>query len=101
MLRTEPAVRHNVAAPKRPRGLGRLSVLLAVALLGGLVAPIANSAFATSALDQKRAEAKHIANEIDANNNRIDVLDEQYNNAVLKVAQLNHEIGAAKASLAT
>jgi cell wall-associated NlpC family hydrolase len=101
MLRTEPAVRHNVAALKRPRGLGRLSVLLAVALLGSVVVPIANSAFATSPLDQKRAEARHIANEIDANNTRIDVLDEQYNAAVLKVAQLNKQIGAAKASLAT
>jgi cell wall-associated NlpC family hydrolase len=101
MLRTEPAVRHNVAARKRPRGLGRLSVLLAVVLLGSVVAPIANAAFATSPLDQKREEAKHLANEIDANNNRIDVLDEQYNASVLKVAQLNKQIGTAKASLET
>ncbi|HEX4493398.1 MAG TPA: NlpC/P60 family protein [Acidimicrobiia bacterium] len=101
MLRTEPAIRHNVAARKRPRGLGRLSVLLAVALLGGMIAPFANSAFATSPLDQKRAEASHLANEIDANNNRIDVLDEQYNASVLKVAQLNKQIATAKASLKT
>jgi cell wall-associated NlpC family hydrolase len=100
MLRTEPAVRHNVAAEKRPRVLGRLSVLLAVALLGAVVAPLANAAFASSPLDQKRAEAKQLANEIDANNNRVDVLDEQYNETVVKVAQLNRQIGDAQASLA-
>src|SRR5690242_21496106 len=58
---------------------------------------IAYGAFATSTLDQKRAEAQHIANEIDANNNQIDILDEQYNAAVLKVAQLNKSIASAKA----
>src|SRR5690348_7362743 len=101
MLRTEPPVRHNVIAPKRVHGLGRLSLLLVVALLGAVIVPIANAAFATSPLDQKRAEAKQLANEIDANNTRISVLDEQYNGAVLRVRQLDRSIASAQASLAT
>jgi peptidoglycan DL-endopeptidase CwlO len=100
MLRTESAVRHNVAARRRDRRLGRLSVLVAVALSASCVAPFVGSASATSPLDQKRAEAKHLANEINANNNQIDVLDEQYNEAVIRLAQLNRGIANAKSSLA-
>jgi cell wall-associated NlpC family hydrolase len=99
MLRTEPAVRHNVAGSKRPRAFGRLSLLLAIVLGAVSIAPFTGSAFATSPLDQKRSEARHLANEIDANNNRIDVLDEQFNDARLRVAQLTRQIGAAQASL--
>ena len=99
MLRLEPATRRIIAEGRRVRRFRRLSVLLAGSLSLAAVAPV-GSAFGTSTLDQKRAEARHIAAQIDANNNQIDVLDEQYNETVLHIAQLNRGISAARASLA-
>jgi peptidoglycan DL-endopeptidase CwlO len=101
MLRTVPASRSSIAARRRLRTLGRLSLLTAVALLATLASPFvgASTAFATT-LDQKRAEASQIAAQIDANDNQISILDEQYNGAVLQIAQLNRSIAGAKQRLA-
>src|SRR5260221_2069047 len=102
MLRTEPATRSNISARSGPRTLGRLSLLVAVGLLSTLAMPFvgAGNAFA-STLDQKRAEAKQINAQIDANNNQISILDEQYNGTVLQIAQLNKGIGNAQHNLDT
>jgi cell wall-associated NlpC family hydrolase len=100
MLRTEPAPRSNIAARRRPRTLGRLSLLIAIGLFSTLAAPFlgVTNGFA-STLDEKRAEAKQIAAQIDANNTRISILDEQYNGAVLQAAELTKSIDAAQKSL--
>jgi cell wall-associated NlpC family hydrolase len=100
MLRTVPASGTNIPVRRRPRTLGRLSLLTAVALLTTLATPFlgVSNGFA-STLDQKRAEAQHIAAQIDANDNQISILDEQYNGAVLKIADLNHSITGAQQRL--
>jgi cell wall-associated NlpC family hydrolase len=102
MLRTVPASRNNIGTRRRPRTLGRLSLLTAVALFTTLAAPFVggSNAFA-SPLDQKRAEARQIAAQIDANDNRISILDEQYNGAVLRIAELTKGIADARHHLAT
>jgi cell wall-associated NlpC family hydrolase len=76
-------------------------MLLALALLTTLVSPFigVSNGFATQ-LDQKRAEAKQLAAQIDANNNQISILDEQYNGAVLRIAQANRGIADARSRLA-
>jgi peptidoglycan DL-endopeptidase CwlO len=108
MLRTEPAIRNNRAARLRPswtlrpsRNLGRLSLVVVVAVLATLFSPFGGTSrvFATT-LDQKRAEARQLANQIDANDTRISVLDEQYNGAVLRIAQLTKNIAQAQQRLA-
>jgi cell wall-associated NlpC family hydrolase len=100
MLRPEPAIRSNIASRRRPRTLGRLSVAIAVAIFATLVSPFIGTTkvFATT-LDQKRAEARRIAAQIDANDERISVLDEQYNGAVLRIAQLTKNINDAQQRL--
>jgi cell wall-associated NlpC family hydrolase len=100
MLRTVPASGTNIPARRRPRTLGRLSLLTAVALLATLAVPfigVSNSFAGT--LDQKRAEAQRIAAQIDANDNQISILDEQYNGTVLKIADLNKSIAGAQSRL--
>jgi len=101
MLRTEPATRSNIAARRRPRTLGRLSLAIALSVIATVASPFAGipHAFATP-LEQKRAEARHIAAQIDANDNQISILDEQYNGAVLRVAELTRGIHDAQQRLA-
>jgi cell wall-associated NlpC family hydrolase len=104
MLRTDPAHGNNIPARRRPRTrsrtIGRLSLLTVVALLATIATPFlgASNAFA-STLDQKRAEATHLDAQINANDNEISVLDEQYNEAVLKIATLNKGIASARQRL--
>ena len=100
MLRTQPEIRSNISARRRPRTLGRLSLAIAIAMLATLASPFIgeSQAFATT-LDQKRAEARQIASEIAANDERISVLDEQYNGAKLKIARLTKDIADAQARL--
>jgi cell wall-associated NlpC family hydrolase len=100
MLRTVPHSGTNIPARRRPRTLGRLSLLTAVALLATIATPFlgASNGFA-STLDQKRAEANRLASQIDANDNQISILDEQYNGAVLQIASLNRSIVGAQQRL--
>jgi cell wall-associated NlpC family hydrolase len=98
MLRIDPAIRSNILGRRRSRTLGRLSLLTAVALITTLTAPFVGAAFATP-LDQKRAEAKQIAAQIDANNLHIEVLTEQYNGTQIQIAALTKNIAAAQARL--
>lgn len=100
MLRTQPEIRGNIPAPRRPRTLGRLSLAVAIAMLAALFSPLAGTSqvFATT-LDQKRAEARQIASEIAQNDERISVLDEQFNGTKLKIAQLTQNIKDAQARL--
>ncbi len=100
MLRTVPASGNNIPYRRRPRTLGRLSLLTAVALVATIATPFlgASNAFA-STLDQKRAEAKRLAAQIDANDNEISILDEQYNGTVLRIAALNKSIAGAQQRL--
>jgi len=100
MLRTAPAPGTNIPALRRPRTLGRLSLLTAVALVATVVVPFlgASNSFA-STLDQKRAEARRLAAQIDANDNQISILDEEYNATQLKIAALNRSIVGAQQRL--
>jgi cell wall-associated NlpC family hydrolase len=100
MLRTEPAPRSNIAAPRRHRTLGRLGLVVATAMVATIVSPFVGTAhvYATT-LDEKRAEARQIAAQIDANATRIQILDEQYNGAVLHVAELTRNINEARQRL--
>jgi len=77
-----------------------LSLAVVLALVAALVSPFTGTThvFATT-LDEKRAEARQIAAQIDANDNRISVLDEQYNGAVLRIAEINKSIHEAKQRL--
>jgi cell wall-associated NlpC family hydrolase len=101
MLRIDPAIRSSIAARKRPRTVGRLGLLLAVALFATFASPFAGATKVyASPLDQKRAEARQIAADIDANNTRIEILDEQYNGTVLRIAELTKGIAAAQHRLA-
>jgi cell wall-associated NlpC family hydrolase len=102
MLRTQPASRNTRAPRRRPsRTLGRLSLAVAIAVVATLFSPFTGTShvFATT-LDQKRAEARQLADQIDTNNERISVLDEQYNGAVLRIAQLTKNIAEAQQRLA-
>jgi cell wall-associated NlpC family hydrolase len=76
-------------------------LLAAVGLLSTLALPFVgvSNGFA-STLDQKRAEAKQIAAQIDANDTQISILDEQYNGAVLQISQLTQSIATAQQQLA-
>jgi cell wall-associated NlpC family hydrolase len=101
MLRTQPESRSNIPTRRRPRILGRLSLAVAITMLATLFSPFGGTSqvFATT-LDQKRAEARQLADEIDANNERISVLDEQFNGTKLKIAQLTKNIQEAQQRLA-
>ena len=101
MLRTESAIRNSIPARRRSRTLGRLSVAVAVAILAAVASPFVGNAhvYATT-LEQKRAEARQIAQQIEANGERISVLDEQYNGAVLRIAELTKGIDQARQRLA-
>jgi cell wall-associated NlpC family hydrolase len=100
MLRTEPAIRNSIPARRRSRTLGRLSIAVAVSLLAAIASPFVGTEHVyASTLDQKRAQARQIAQEIAANEERISVLDEQYNGAVLRIAQLTKGIDQAKQRL--
>ena len=95
-----PPQRRRPQAPSRPRpaecaARGRASRCDCSRRFGG------STLRAESARPEARRGAVTSPTRSDANNNQIDVLDEQYNEAVLKVAQLNHQIADAKASLAT
>jgi septal ring factor EnvC (AmiA/AmiB activator) len=100
MLRTEPAS-SNIAGRRPSRTLGRLSLAVAISLFASLAAPFVGESpvFATP-LEEKRAEATHIAAQIEANATRIQILDEQYNGAVLRVADLTRRITDAQQQLA-
>jgi cell wall-associated NlpC family hydrolase len=100
MLRTDPALRNNIAVRSRHRTLGRLSLAVAISMFATLASPfIGTTHVYASTLEQKRAEARRIAAQIDANGNRIEILDEQYNGAVLRIAQLTKNINDAKKRL--
>ena len=99
MLRNQPATSSNIAARRRPRTLGRLGLIVAVALVASVVTPFVNGTAFASTLDQKRAEARQIAAQIDANDTKIELLSEQYNGTILKIASLSHRIVNARADL--
>jgi cell wall-associated NlpC family hydrolase len=100
MLRTKSADSSVISTERRPRTVRRVSLAVAVAVFSALAVPFTGTthAFATT-LDAKRAEARQIAAQIDANNTRISVLDEQYNGAVIRIAELNRSIHQAKQRL--
>jgi cell wall-associated NlpC family hydrolase len=100
MLRTEPATSSVISPRRRLRTVRRISLAIVLALFAALASPFTGTThvFATT-LDEKRAEARQIAAQIDANDNRISVLDEQYNGAVLRIAELNKSIHEAKQRL--
>ena len=100
MLRTQPANSSVISSPRRPRTVRRISLAVALAVFAALVSPFTGSIHGFAAtLESKRAEANRIAAQIDANDTRISVLDEQYNGAVLRIAELNKSIHQAKQRL--
>ena len=78
----------------RPRLVRTLvAVFVGVAsLLPVVVGPSASA----SPIDDKRAQAQQIANKLDSLGNRISELDEQYNDARIRVQQLTGKVAAAK-----
>ena len=100
MLRTQPANSSVISPLRRPRTVRRISLAVALALFAALASPFTGTTHGfASTLDEKRAEARQIAAQIDANDTRISVLDEQYNGAVLRIAELNKSIHQAKQRL--
>ncbi len=71
--------------------------MVVAALLAGLAAPFVGSRpAAADKISDKRAEAARIARAIDANGERISVLDEQINEANSRIAQLHQQIAQAQ-----
>jgi cell wall-associated NlpC family hydrolase len=96
--------------PDRHRAIGHRSMIATCALIA-LVAPIAvvSPARADTQGDiaATTAQAKRIESAIEASNNRIDVLDEQYNQTNVRIAQANagindaeNQIGVARSDMA-
>ncbi len=99
--RTTESVR--IAARERSRRPGRTSLVAATALLVSLVAPLAVAVQPAGAdkIGDARARAAQLARQIDANNERISLLDEQLNAANLRISQLQADIKSAQAAVAT
>ena len=81
-----------------PRHRRRLGVLVGIALLSS---PFLATAGSASPLDDKRAEAARLAAQLDAQGERLGVLDEQYNQAVLKVQDSAAALTAAERDIAS
>jgi cell wall-associated NlpC family hydrolase len=89
--------------PDRHRVVGRRSMIATCALIA-LVAPIAvvtpARADTQGDIAATTAQAKRIESAIEASNNRIDVLDEQYNQTNVRIGQANAGISAAENQIA-
>lgn len=81
-----------MAPPSRRR------VGLLVGLMALLVASLSAPAFANP-IDDKRAEAARLAQQLDAQNRQIEILDEQYNQAVLHQTDTQSALTTAQAQL--
>src|SRR5262249_44999978 len=80
---------------------GRTSLVAAAALLAGLAAPFVGlRPAAADKISDKRAEAARIAHQIDANGERISVLDEQINEADARIGQLRQQTRLAEVHVA-
>jgi cell wall-associated NlpC family hydrolase len=73
---------------------GRLARVIGVALITSVIIP-ATLAHATP-IDDKKAQAKRLQDQIDANYNQLEVLSEQENGAQYKLQQANQAIAAAQ-----
>ncbi|MFN8034361.1 MAG: C40 family peptidase [Acidimicrobiia bacterium] len=76
----------------RPRRLARA---IGVALVASVLAPAALAQ--ASPIDDKKAQAKRLQDQIDANYNQLETLSEQQNGAQYKLQQANQAIAAAQA----
>ena len=81
-----------MAPPSRRR------VGLLVGLMALLVASLSAPAFANP-IDDKRAEAARLAQQLDAQNRQIEMLDEKYNQAVLHQADTQSALTTAEAQI--
>lgn len=96
MRRTAALPSSTVARHGHRAWAGRRSLVVAISLLGSLGAPaiLATDARADS-IDDKRAEAEAIADEIEANGMRISQFDEELLEAQLTIGELQRRIDGA------
>ncbi len=101
MRTREELTRRDVAkrsAKRRPR---QRSLAVALSLLGAFTAPgIINTVAHADSIDDKRAEAEAIANEIAANGTKISMLDEELLDSRIQIEELNTQVAAADAEIA-
>jgi cell wall-associated NlpC family hydrolase len=92
-------VGRSVTGSQRRR---RLAIALTLAfVLVSLIANVAPAAATTQGdINSLNAQAQHIEAQIEANNNRADILDEQYLEAQSAVQQAQSQIAAAEAGIA-
>lgn len=100
MRRTASLPSSTVARERANTRPGRRSLVVAVSLLACFVAPalFAGSAKADS-IDDKRAQAESIAQEIEENGTRISRLDEDLLEAQLRIAELEQQIESTSADV--
>src|SRR5947209_16934662 len=79
-----------------PRHRRRLGVLVGIALLLPLAAPLAASG---DPIDDKRAEAARIQDQLDAQGNKVSIAAEQFNRAQLHLQDVQDSLAKAQADL--
>src|SRR5919206_2832055 len=79
-----------------PRHRRRLGVFVGIALLLPLAAPLAASG---DPIDDKRAEAARIQDQLDAQGEKVSIAAEQFNRAQLHVQQVQNSLAKAQADL--
>jgi cell wall-associated NlpC family hydrolase len=96
MLREHPGQRGRRKWRRLP------AVLAGIALVAGSVVPalVLGPAANAESLASLRAQAAAIAAQLNADYTRLDILDEQFNNAVTRLDQLTHDVAADTAALA-
>jgi cell wall-associated NlpC family hydrolase len=76
-------------------------VAVALGASATLGAVVPGAAAPADDLTAKRAKAKQLASQIEASGQRISILDEQYNNARIKISELEQQIASDRQALQT
>jgi cell wall-associated NlpC family hydrolase len=79
----------------------RLAQLVVVVMCVGLLGAVVPAQTAASPIDDKQAQAEQLQREIDANGERISMLAEQYNGAMLHLEEAKRELSRVEAERAS
>ena len=87
--------------PNLSRVRARAATLAAIVTIGAFVVIVPGVAAPADDLEAQRERARELAAQIEANGTRVEILDEQYNQARIEVSRLQEQIQSGRESLQT